>query len=401
MTYLSRLAKLGGAKEGTPPANGVATYAAPTFSIPFNTAQYTNTVDPLKDTSFRATDTVLQAIQQGVRFSAWEIESNGYPDLMGYWFRAMIGPDSVTAGISTTLSVNSAANATSLSFTASPGSNATVKIADAAGVNSEYVQIGTITGSNPYVAPVVVGGGTGGTSTKYAHTAAGGSVTTPTTHLFQQNRTFSTVWPTYSLTTDDGPTGDQLGWPGQVCSDLSIKLDPKAYVTIAPKFLGFPAQSESTFSYAASNAQSLVGWGWTVQNAGASSTRGMTMDISLKRAVEAIPASTGTQAPREIFPGALECDASYKAIFENQLDMNLYEQATQEPTVCTVTQPVLSGGAVLAITLTSSGYTTGKRELGGEYVQASFDLSGITNATDSSLGGVAQVSLQNWVTAGY
>jgi hypothetical protein len=396
MTYLSRLAKLGGAKE-----TSQYTYLAPTFSIPFNSAQYTNNIAPLRDESFRANDAVLQGLQQGPRTTDWEIGTNAYADIIGNWFRAIIGPDTVTAGVSTTLAANSVINASTVSLTATVTANSGLQISDSAGANLEYVQISTVTGSGPYTATIAVGGGTGGNTTRFAHTAAGGSVVSQTTHLFQQNRTFSTVWPTYSFTTDTGPTGDQLGWPGNVASEVAIKIDPKNFVTVSPKFTGMPAQAESTFAYAASSAQAVVGWAWTLTNGAASSTRGLTMDFTLKRAVEAIAASDGLQAPREIFPGALEAEGSYKAIFENELDMNLYEQYLQEPTVHTLTQPVTLGGAVLKITMSQSGYPTGKRDLGQQYVQASYDVSGIANATDSTLGGVAQVSLQNFVTTSY
>jgi hypothetical protein len=391
MTFLSRLTKLGLAKETTQ-----WTYLAPTVSIPFSTAAFEDIIPPLRDESIRANDAVLQGIQQGPRNSTWDLMVNGYADITGHWLRAIIGPDTVTAGVSTVLSSNTSANASSISLTASPAANAILQISDTAGANLEYVQIGTPTGSGPYVCPITVGGGTGGNTTRYAHTAAGGSVISQTKHTFAQNRSFATVWPTYSLTTDDG--ADQLGWPGCVMSELGIKIDPKGFVTMAPKYTGFPSLTEATFAYAASTVQPLVGWAWTVQNAGASSTRGMTMDFTLKRAVEALFLSTGSQSPREVFPGALESDGTYKAIFENSTDMNLFTQAQQLPTVHTLTQPVLVGGAILAITMSQSGYTTGKRDLGTQYVSADFALSGINNTTDT---GVTQVALSNFVTTQY
>lgn len=387
MTYLSRLAKLGAAKEVTP-----NTWLAPTVSVPFNTAKYVNMIDQLRDESIRANDAVLQGIQQGVSYSTWEIESNSYADLIGHWLRAMIGPDTVTPGVSTTLASNCAAGATSLSLTATVASNSVIQISDAGGTNLEWVQVGTVTGSGPYTAPVTSPSG----GTRYAHTAAGGAVLSQSTHLFKQSRSFSTVWPTYSFTTDDGTS--QLGWPGCVMSELAVKIDPKGLVTWGPKFTGFPSVSEATFAYAASAVQPVVGWAWSVSNAGAASTRGLTMDLTMKRAVEAIASSDGTQAPREVFPGAMEIDGTYKAIYENLTDYNLYANAVQTPTVHTLTQPVTSGGAVIAVTMSQSGYTTGAVDLGSQYVQSSYNVSGIANTTDS---GIAQVTLKNFLSAAY
>lgn len=391
MTYLSRLTKLGLAKETTQ-----YTYLAPTFSVPFNTASFEDMITPLRDDSIRANDSVLQGLQQGTWHTNWDIACNGYADLMGHFFRAMIGPDAVTPGVTTVLSSNTLVNATSVSLTVTVPSNSVLSIADSAGLNQEYISIGTVTGSGPFVCPVVKGGGTGGNSTKFAHTAAGGSVVSQSTHLFKQNRTFSTVWPTYSFTTDDG--ADQLGWPGCVMSDLNIKIDPKGFVTAQPKYTGFPSASQTTFAYAASTVQPVVGWAWTVTNAGAASTRGVTMDFNFKRVVDPIYTSDGIQAPREVFPGALELDGAYKAIFENALDMNLFLQANQLPTVHTLSQPVTSGGASLAITMSQSGYPTGKRDISQLYVQAEFALNAIQNATDT---GVGQVSLLNFQSTAY
>lgn len=387
MTYLSRLTKLGLAKEGTQ-----YTYTVPAVSVPFTTAKFTDVITPLRDESIRSTDTVLTGLQQGPASTTWDITTNGYADLVGHWFRAMIGPDTLTAGVSTTLAANCAVGAGTLSLTAAVPSNSVIQISDATGVNLEWVKVGTVTGSGPYTAPVTVPAA----GTKYGHTASGGQVLSQSTHLFKQLRTFSTVWPTYSFTTDDGT--DQLGWEGCVISDLALKIDPKGFVTCSPKFLGFPSQPESTFAYAASQAQAVVGWAWTVTNGGAASTRGLTMDLTFKRATEVVQASTGGQAPREIFPGALESDGSYKAIFENDTDINLFKNYVQLPTVHTLSQPVTSGGAVLAITMSQSGYTTGEVDLGGTYVQLSQSLSGIANSID---GGVTQVSLQNFVNTQY
>ena len=391
MTFLSRLSKLGMTKETTQ-----YTYAVPTVSIPFTKASFVDDIAQLRDESVRASDTVLTGLQSGVWHSTWDLEVNGYADITGHWLRAMIGPDTVTAGVSTTLSTNSLINATSLSLTATVPSNSVLQISDTAGAHLEYVKIGTVTGSGPYIAPVTVGGGSGFNSTKYAHTAAGCSVLSPSVHLFTQNRTFATVWPTYSFTVDDG--ADQVGWPGQVCSEMQIKIDPKGFVTMSPKFMGFPSITEATFAYAASAAQPVVGWAWTVQNAGATSTRGLSFDITMKRATEAIFSSDGQQAPREVFPGPLEVDGTYKAIFENSTDMNLYIQANQLPTVHTMTQPVTSGGAILAITMSQSGYTSGKRDIDTPYVQSDYNMSGINNATD---GGVTSISLTSFSVLAY
>ena len=387
MSYLSRLTKLGLAKESVP-----YTWLTPTFSVAWKTAKFTDVIAALRDESVRADDAILHGLNQGPWTTTWELECDGYADLAGHLFRGIIGPDTVSAGTSTTLQSNTTAGATTLPLTATVPVNTVLQISDTAGANLEWVAISTVTGSGPFMATVI----TPASGTRFAHTAAGGTVLSQSTHVFTQNRSFSTAWPTYSFTTDDGQ--DQLGWPGQVMSELGIKIDPKGYIGFSPKYTGFPSIAEATFAYAASTVQPVVGWGWTVTNGGASSNRGLTMDLTLKRAVEPIQSSDGTQAPREIFPGAMEIDGSYKAVYDSATDMSQFKTYLQTVTTHLLTQPVTSGGASLQITMNKSGYTTGEVDTSTLYVSLAQNVSGIANTIDT---GLTTVTLKNFSTAAY
>jgi hypothetical protein len=178
---------------------------------------------------------------------------------------------------------------------------------------------------------------------------------------------------------------------------LTVKIDPKGFITLGPKWTGFPSATQSTFAYAASLVQPSVGWAWTVSNPSAS-TRGLTMDFTFKRASEIIQSSDGTQAPREIFPGALELDGQYKAVYDSAADMNNFKQGLQGITTHTVTNPVTSGGQSLAVTMSKSGYTTGEADSGQPYLQLTQAVSAIANATDT---GITTVVLKNFTSAAY
>lgn len=381
MTYLSRLAKLGLAKETT-----AGTYVAPTDSIPFTKASFEDIVAPLRDESVRANDAVLQGLYAGTTNSTWDIDTNLYPDVVGHFLRAMIGPDTVGAGVSTVLASGSSPG-TSISTSASIGANAIIQVDT--GTNLEYAKVASVSGSGPYTLTLTAPGLT------LSH-SNGVAVVSQTSHTFAQNRTSSTVWPTYSITVDD--LTDVRGHTSCVCSEVALKVDPKGIVTISPKYVGFASTTQSTFTPSYTTAQPLLGWQWTMTNAGGASTRGLTLDLTLKRAVDPIWSSDGVQQPREVFPGAMEMDGSYKAIYENNTDLNLYLNYTQSPTVATLTQPVSVGGASLAVTMTKSGYHKGAVALDQVYVQASFDISAIYNSTDS---GITSVVLKNFRSTAY
>jgi hypothetical protein len=133
-------------------------------------------------------------------------------------------------------------------------------------------------------------------------------------------------------------------------------------------------------------------------NGGASSTRGLSYDVNIKRTLDSIHSSDGIQGPREIFTGALTADGSYKAIFENQLDIALYQQNSQQPASAVLTQPLAKGGQALTITTSKSGFEKGKRDFGSNYVQGDYTIAGIYNTTDA---GAVQVVLTNYVSAAY
>lgn len=388
MTQLSRLATLGIASEGGSPG----TYAAPTFAVPFLKADFEDVTTPLEDKSYRGNDTDLQGLYAGVKEATWDIDVLGYPDLLGVFLRAIIGPDTVTAGVATTLSATTVAGATSITTAATIPVGSTVSIGT--GATLEYFTSGAPSGSGPYTIPVASPSG----GLQFAHTSAV-QVSTPTTHTFKQSPT-SFPLPTYSLTVFD--TLSTLGYSYAKLTDFDFKIDPKASISLNAKLLAMPGAPQTLVSENFTSVQPVLGWQWAQTNAGASSTRGLSLDVQVKRAGEAIHASNGVQAPREIFTGVLSSDGTYKAIFENaagtNVDLNLFANYSQLPATATLTKPVAVGGESIAITMSRSGWKTAKRDLSQPYSQIDFSLSGVFNTTD---GGAVSAVLQNWVVAQY
>ncbi|WP_188274419.1 phage tail tube protein [Streptomyces sp. CBMA152] len=381
MTQISRLATVGLAKEVTP-----GTWLAPTIGIPFTKGDFEDMYTEVKDESYRGNDTVLQGVYQGVVHGEWQLDVMAYPDLAGHFLAGIIGPDVVSAGVSTTLSSSTIVGATSISTAASIPLGTTIAI-DTAG-NLEYATTGTPSGSGPYTIPITVPAG--GLTKAHSSSVV---VVGQTTHTFKQS---TTPLPTYSLTIYD--TTQTLSCSYCRLSDLQLKIDPKGAVTASLKYISFPSVVQSLQTETFSTYDPLLGWSWNMTNGGSSSTRGLTYDATIKRATEAIASSDGVQTPREVFAGPIEVDGTYKAIFENQLDMNLYINYTQTACTASLAQPVPRGGQSLSLTMSKSGWIKGKRDLSQPYVQADFSLSGIYNTTD---GGAVQAVLKNFTSTQY
>jgi hypothetical protein len=387
VTYsvLSATARLGIAAEATD-----ATYAAPSFTIPFASGtRYRSAITQLYDRTARATDTDTVDIQQGPYWSDWAITTEAYPDWAGWLFRAMIGPDQFTAGTVTTFAQPSVPGAPSILLAASPPAGGVLQLGT--GDSLEYAQAGTPSGSGPYTVPLT-------TDLQYAH-STGDPAQSQAAHLFQQDRTIGAPWPSYSLTTDDGV--DQLGWPGCVLGRARLQVSTSGYAKLASDWSGWPPLDGPTFTEDQSTAQPFAAWTWGITTAGGASTRGMSLDLALTRKLQITPCCNGYASPYFIGAGPMRSSGAYKAIYDTPADLNLYREAIQEPAVWTLTQPVLQGGSSIAVTLSLSGWTAGAVSLDEQYVTADFKLSGIANTTDSPETGVASVELLNWWNQSY
>lgn len=390
MTQLARLGTLGLAKETV-----AGTYIAPTVGIPYTgSSGFEDMIAQIKDESIRGNDTTLQGSYQGPAHAEWTIDCMAYPDLVGHFLAATIGPDTVTAGTSTTLSALTTIGATAIQTAVSLPAGTVVKVGTGAAI--EYaITDGAATGTGPYTSNVTtVLGKTGVNRVGLANAhSASDPVVGATVHTFKQS---TSPLPTYSLTYYD--TVSYVSCSYARFSELQIKIDPKGAVTLSTKATSFPSVAASTVSETYSSYDPLLGWSWNLTNAGASSTRGRSMDATIKRAVEAIESSDGTQTPREIFAGAIEYDATLKAIFENSTDLNLFLANSQQPLTASMQQPLTRGGQSLTLTASKTAWYKGKRDMSGSYAQADFSVSGVYNTTD---GGAVQATLLNWQTTAY
>jgi hypothetical protein len=387
MALLSRLATLGLGKEGS---GTPGVYQAPTWAVPFTKAQFDDVINPERDESVRGNDSVLQGLYQGIWDATWDIDCLVYPDLIGMMLRGMIGPDTVTAGVTTTLASGSAPGAGSIVVAAAIPTGSTIMIDT--GANVEYAVTGVQTGSAPNITTPLTATGTGTTLTK-TH-ANGAAVVSQTQHVFKQSPT--TALPTYSLTVYD--VQQTLGYMYGRFTDLQLKIDAKAMVTLNSKLITMPFTIQSSVTENYTSVAPFQGWSWTTTQAGSASSRGLTLDLTLKRAAEAIHGSLGQQAARENFVGAIDVDGGYKAIFENQTDLANYLNNTQNPFVAGLKIPLGLGGQTLSLTMSQAGWYKGSRDLSGLYTMATFSLAGVQNTTD---GGVVQATLNNWVTTAY
>lgn len=383
---LSHSALLGLAKEST-----LGTYVAPTTYIPLlGSSGFEDMITSITDESYRNNDSMLQGWYQGVGHAEWQIDVMAYPDVIGPFLRSMIGPDTVFAGASTTLSASSSIGATSITVASATGITGTPPtiIQIGTGPSLEYAQVTSVTGTTLTVT-TVAGSAVGLTK---AH-ASSDPVVAQTVHIFQQTNASK---PTFSLTLFDNV--QTLGSTAASLTDLTIKIDPKAAVTFNTKWMSRLTSVQSPVTATYTTLPPELGYSWLMNTGGGFNTRGLTLDLNLKRSAEVIASSGGGISPREIFVGPLTADGTYKAIFDSHADMDLFINNSQQPVTAIVQQRVVDGGASLTLTMSQGAWTKGKRDFNPIYVQSDYSISGVRNTTDA---GSVQATLINFATSAY
>lgn len=381
---LARLGYTGMAKETTQ-----GTYVPPTVILPTSPPSWEDVVTEIADESLRNNDSILQGWYPGPIDSDVGFDTDAYPDLTGHLLRAIIGPDTVTAGVATTITAAAAAGATTVTVASATGITVG-SVISIGGVTTEYAKVTTIaTLTLTLAAPL-----------QYAHASAS-AVATQTVHTFKQS---NTRMPSYSLTIYN--VVESRGIPGCEMSELGIKIDPKGAVSLTTKWTGYPSASQPNPTPSFTNTQPLLGWQWNMTTfngltgASASSDRGITYDLSIKREVEAVHGSTGTQAPSEVFPGALTVDGTLKARFYDNSDLLVFQQSIQQPVVCSIQQPTGFNqmGANLTVTTSQAAWSKGKQNFDQKYTDADFTIRGVANSID---GGSLAATLSNFTAAAY
>jgi len=384
MTLLSRLNFVGLAREAVP-----GTYQPPNVYIP-SQGTPEDVVVPLRDESWKNNYTVVQDIYPGPAHITYDLSGQFYPDTGGHLLRAMLGPDTLTPGVATTLSAAVVAGATAITTPVSIPAGSTISI-DIAGLQEVRVT-GVPTGAGPFTIPLLNAAAGVPLLLTQGH-AAGVAVAGFTLHTF---KTALTQPDSYSITEFNG--FEARGYAGCKLDTLTLKIDPKGMITYDAKWMGFPSTSQNTPIPVEPLTQPFLGWMWTLAVGGVPSSRGLTLDYTIKRASEAIPASTGTQAPREIFVAGIEFDAKMKAIFENNLDFNNLLTYAKVALLSTLTQPPavsgVPGGAQLAVSNSRSVWYKIPTNKQSNFMQLDADITGTYNTTDAGPGAVTLLNQQ-------
>lgn len=229
----------------------------------------------------------------------------------------------------------------------------------------------------PYLLRAIVGPDTVTGASSYTHTF-GQSLVQP---------------PSWTITENDQIQARSV--PGCMLAELGLKIDAKSAISYTTKWVGYPGANQGTpGSYTSSVTTSDLGWAAGCKINGTGVDRLISLDLTIKRAVEPIFSVNGTQSPRQVFADALEIDGKAKVIYE-ALTADYNDYLTNNQTAFEL--DCANGTQTASLRMTKAARVTAAKDR-QKWLQLDVDLSGVFNATDA---GSLLATVVNTVSTAY
>lgn len=378
---------LGIAKEATRTAGVNPTAVTATDYIPVLDLKPFDNIKYLDDKNWRGSMVDTYGTVQGPIFSEFEFNGDVFPDTFGYPLAGLLGDYAITgasAPYTHTISVKNSGNgqATSYSLTDFNGNDVrqytgvqfgSVDVKFSAEGLLEYTAMG-----NGYQA--------GANATITTATGSAGTVTYTAANNFYVGQ----------VVTITGNTTPALNLSSQTIVTASATQFTVSNVATGTGTGGTATVVTPTASY--STVTNVPVWTGTTTLAGSVTTRLAEGNISIKRALTPIFTVDASQAPYQIFQGAVEVEGSLKLIFEGNTELNYFLNNTQPSLDIAFNQG--SGGTATKVqfTMTKCAFQVAKIDRSKDYVELDVNYKAIANTTDvgaSSGYSPIKVVLQN------
>lgn len=232
---------------------------------------------------------------------------------------------------------------------------------------------------------------TTGASAPYTHTVS----------LKNSATTAADAQPT-SFTLTDFYAANVRAYPGIAIHEVGISFSADGLLEYDAKGTGWLSSTASTPTPSFSTVLPTPVWQATVTIGGSAVANAVDGSITMTRSVTPIYGISNSQAPYNIFLGALETKGQFKFVMENDTELTRFLTNTQPSITIDWSNGSGSTATQVAATITKGAYTTAVIDRSKDFVEVQIDLTGIANTTDAgSTGGFAPIkwTLKNAVAA--
>ena len=206
-----------------------------------------------------------------------------------------------------------------------------------------------------------------------------------------------------SLTLTDYYSANTRYYPGAQFHDFTLTFNADGQLEYTAKATAFPSQTTTTPTPSFTTVTATPVWTGTVSIGGSSVAYTQNGTLTLTRKIDPIFGISNTQAPYQVFVGALNVTGKLTFVMEDDTQLTNFLSNTQPALVFTFAQGSGATATSISFTVTKGAYTTGAIERTADHVQVTVDITAIANTTDAgATAGYAPIkfTLQNAVTSG-
>lgn len=377
---LNGLSIVGLGKETT-----MNTPVSPTYYVPAQTIKPEDVIGMEDDTSYQNNASMLQGSYQTIKEVAFALDLLAFFETLPNLLVAAGFADVVATG-------RSVADAVTNGTTTVTSATATFVAGDVgATVTGTNIAAGTtiatrVNGTTITLSQIATGSGSGGSLV-----IAGGAGS------YNHKLTKSDAQPGTSTITDfDGY--ETLAYAGMMLDQLDLNIDAKAAMKLMTQWKGMSVASASKPTPSWPAVPPGLGWQPTFTIGGVAIPRIESLGVTVKRAVEALRASTGLQTPYGMFADRIAVSAKAKGFRVDDTERNHLINNDQPALVVTWTSPTGSPAPAVTLTASKTAWKKAPPDRTGKYMQGDYDIDFIHNATD---GGPCQWLVANGVAAAY
>lgn len=216
-----------------------------------------------------------------------------------------------------------------------------------------------------------------------------GDVTTtgasaPYTHAIALKNSVATTGDAQpkSLTLTDYYSAGTRQYPGCMVHDLSLTFSADGLLDYAVKVTGYPSATNTAPTPSFSTVVPTQVWTGTVTVGGTSVSNTVSGSLQLTRKSEPIFGISNTQAPYDIYVGALTVTGKMTFVMEDDTQLTNFLSNTQPALVFTWAQGAGATATQIAFTATKGAYTVAAIDRSKDYVEITVDFNAQGNTTD-------------------
>jgi len=218
----------------------------------------------------------------------------------------------------------------------------------------------------------------------------------PYTHAMNVLNSGNGQATSYTITDFDVVNARQFA--GCQFGEVDFKFNADGLMEYTAKAQGYQSATATTPTNSYSTVAPVPSWTGVTTIAGSTTAKLVEGSVNIKRDLTPIFTVDNSQAPYQIFQGAVEVEGSLTLVMEDDTDLTRYLTNTQPSLSIDFSQGTGAALTEVKFNMTNAAFVVAKVERSKDFIELSVNYKGIANTTDKgSSGGYSpiKVTLKN------